>query len=196
MTFVLARVSVVLALIAPLVLPVSAAESGSNEVEIDVEGKDNHVASCQLLVLVQPLLILALEDRLGLVTRASSRALGDVIASQVGGNTFSECSVDVGNITLRLPASFSSATFVSGPEGNGASGHSYPAGTVITRHDPGNTAAVCQHIVMVGALIVGGGAFGLPTGKSGSVVHAVTTKNPDWGSACDIDVGAVTVIFG
>lgn len=172
-----ARVSAVhrgiLALV--ILLGIPGASGYGNEADVLVAADDSSVVVCQLLVLANVLVILEMESGLGLVARARELPALPLQTTEAG--SVAECRARVD--TLRFIGATEEPTIVTGPAVLASS-------VVVTgaRSD----AQVCSTMVIVNSIVIGGTAFGAPSGTSHGVVRTIPLSSS---ATCDAAVGEV-----
>lgn len=197
----------ILAMLLPLLAatmgmaPAATAAVASNVAHVTVGADHSGVATCQVLVVVRAVLILGLEDRLGL-TAAPTRAPVNLTTPPPNGRYYggdAECRSAIERLRLVYPSGEMAATrstYVSGPPG--VAGEAPRAAANLWRAavtGVGSAAAICQHLVIVDSVIIAGGAHGLPTGAlPGAVVLTAAPDRSGARAACSAEVGAVEVV--
>lgn len=190
-----------LLLVLTFVTPSATALIAGNGVRADVSGDASGLAACQVVVLVRAVIVLDVEDRLGLaVGTPSEPAAIHVPGTATFNGTLAECRVLVRHLTVTLPtkaeADAARSSYVSGPApvANETLQTAVNAWNVRVT-GAGSSAAVCQYIVLVSSVVIGGGAYGLPTGTAHQVLTSATTPAGDSGAdaRCSARVGRVEV---
>lgn len=146
-------------LLVPVALP-APARALSGEAEVEAVPAGTGAAVCQMAVYWRVVLVVEVEDRLGLASPA--RGGGSPPPFRPLATARAGCDVAVGVLTLRIPAAAGiRSTLVTGPPGFG------PAPQAL-EEDGG--FVVCRRVVLVESVVIGGGAAGLPTGRAGPVL--------------------------
>lgn len=188
--------------LAAVATPLAGGVIAGNRADIDVSAPGSAAASCQVLVLVNAVIVLDLEDGLALLSeRARAPATVAVpAASSLGSGSFAECRVILDTLRVVLPtrgeAAVARGSYVSGPPPV-ADEHVVGPGIRVDVTGAGSAAAACQFVVLVNSVILGGGAFGLPTGPAPHVL-AVPTEHAVGGegasASCEALVRSVEVV--
>lgn len=184
------RVLPIATCVALALLPGAVALVG-NEAEVDV-GPTSAIAVCQFAVLVRAVIILGLEDGLGLAAAPAAQGLAPVLAQAEPTTVYTaSCDVTLGTIRIVVPAGEATraGSHVSGPPwvGSPASFGNSASLTVA----PGGAAAICQHFLLIDSVVIMGGAFGLPAGASkGPLLVPSEERSAD----CRTEIGEVEII--
>lgn len=174
-----------------LILPPGAAALVGNEAEVDV-GATSALAVCQVAVLVRAVIILGLEDGLGLAVAPAAQGLAPTLAQVEPTTTYTaSCDVVLGTIRIIVPAGQAAraGSHVSGPPGI-ASPASIGNSASLTVA-PGGAAAICQHFLLIDSVVITGGAFGLPTGASKG---PLLVPSEERSAGCRTEIGEVEII--
>lgn len=167
-----------------LVVPAALAANGdANSATVTIAGTGHAVSICQLAIHAMPVILLQLEDGLGLATLAARESFRLDATSTSGGG--SSCLIDVGLLDIvGLPT-----TRVTGPTLVGEAEASLTTGPRMPQAE-GSSIAVCQRIILAGALLVGGGAYGLQADEDGVVdVEHRVVRGED--ASCDVRIGEI-----
>lgn len=179
------RPALAIAMLSTLILsPVASAVGNEAHVEADENGA---VAVCQLAVLVRAVIVLDLEDSLGLVARQADEPLSAALASAVPADApRASCDVTIGTLRIVVPAGESAraGSYVSGPPA--AAFAREPATSVA-----GDNVAICQHFLLIDSVIITGGAYGLPTGAS---AKPLLVSPGDGRASCRTGVGELEIV--
>lgn len=182
--------------------PLAGGVVAGNRADVDVDAPRSAAASCQVLVLVNAVIVLDLEDGLALLSeRARAPATITVpAAASLGSGSFAECRVILDTLRVVFPTHAEAATsrgsYVAGPPPV-ADEHRVGPGIRVDVTGDGSAAAVCQFVVLVNSVILGGGAFGLPTGPAPHVLTVPAERAGAGGGAtasCEALVRNVEVV--
>lgn len=178
-----------------MAVPGAAAPVATNSVTGVVASDNAAVASCQVLVLVNAVIVLELEDGLGLVSGLPAEpARIRVPATHGFSGTLAECRVIVDRLRVVLGDGDSSASYVSGPPPVSTEG------TVIERvrveiDGDGVAVALCQFVILVDSVILGGGPYGFPTGAAPGVLKVdASPAGAASDASCEANVNDVEVV--
>jgi hypothetical protein len=145
----------VLAVVLVFAAPAAGARMG-NDADVALAGARTAVALCQFAVLVNTVVVAGVEDSLGLVV-----AVGPPPQAPPGATATAECSTTTRNVTITVRG--------AGPTAGGLVLGPPPASGNVARvqlDGPEHAGAVCQALVLVNAVVVGGGALGLAPGPT------------------------------
>lgn len=172
-------------LLAPVALPAPAGAL-AGEADVDAVPDGTGAAVCQVALYWRVVLVVELEDRLGLASPL--RDAGSVMPIRPLATARAGCDVAVGVLTLRIPETAGTrSTLVTGPPGIASA----PQARVL--EDAGGLA-VCRRIVLVESVVIGGGAAGLPTGRLGPVLsHGDGPSDPAAAVRCHSQVEWVSI---
>lgn len=157
-------------IVSSLTLPPAFAHGPGDHAQAEVHATNSAAALCQLLVLVDALIILEAEDSLGLIASPPSEpALVDIPVQALQGGAVADCSVVIDELSVRFPSASSPllarSNYVSGPPSILATGGTRPGlEWNVNVTGAGSEARVCQVVIILGSIIVGGAAFGIDPG--------------------------------
>jgi len=161
-----------------------------NHAELVVEAPNSAAASCQVFILVHSLVIIEAEDSLALVTLPARTGLGaqlPALAEDEG--SIATCSTFIEEIHVNVPTGLGLApSFVSGPA------LAHEPSIVVTGEN--SDADACQYALMIGSIVIGGGAFGLPTGETSGMVTLNAPLSHGGEASCEAAVGTITIHEG
>lgn len=183
------RVLPIAACIALTLLP--GAGALGNEAEADV-GATSALAVCQVAVFVRAVVILGLEDSLGLAAAPAPRGLAPTLAQAEPATTYTaSCDVVVGTIRIIVPAGQAAraGSHVAGPPSVASS--AVLGNSAALTVAPGGAAAICQHFLLIDSVVITGGAFGLPAGASKG---PLLVPSEERSAACRTEIGEVEII--
>lgn len=177
--------SIVIAFLLALGLPGGGALG--NHAALDVSAPGSAAASCQLYVLVGSIVVLDVEDGLGLVALPPAQTLGARLAQAgAASESIATCSSVIERLVVRVPAgSGLGGTFVSGP-----ALHAEP---VVSVTGEGSDAAACEYAVVVDSIVMGGGAFGFPTGDAAGILSVAATTAPRGTASCEAAIREIVL---
>lgn len=175
-----ARSTVILACLL-FVLPGSAAIG--NEATVVHASEGNATAICQVAVIVGAVIIMGLEDGLGLVEPVRGTP-ADVVAliAPAGGGAAATCLSRIGELRVDVEGAGPAPVYVGGAA---------PAGSPPGAATAGGGIAVCQRVVIVSSVILGGTAYGLPAGYHPGALSIESASGDGAGAACEAGVGRV-----
>ncbi len=172
-----------------LTLPgVAAAPSawGTNVAIVEIASESNHVSSCQLLILVRPILFLAVEDTLGLATLRAKQRLVDVVMPG-DGEWRADCDVSIDRVVARFDTTAPAVSV--GPTAYGASSAGWGAGVrLVDSGSSSNHVSLCQHLVLIQPILIGGPAYGVNVNPSSNVLEFIHRER-----GCATHVGRVDI---
>jgi len=158
-----------------------AAASGdlaSNSATIEMGDGPQAAAVCQVVVLVNSLLVVQAEDKLGLVTSALREPVTLSLPASGGGSeaVVAECSVLLKKLRIvdgtAEGLAASRGSYVSGPSVVSEEARSVLENRVrLQIAGTQSSAAVCQLIVLVNSVVLGGSLLGLSPGYAPSVMR-------------------------
>lgn len=173
-------------LAAALLVPPSLALG--NHASVVVEADDSAAAACQVFVLVNSLVILRAEDSLALVApRASAPLSSQLGALQAEEGGVASCSTVIGALRLVVPPALGldGASFVSGA--------SLAPGPHVEVVGENSDAAVCQAAFLFRSIVIGGGAYGFPTGESTGLVSLQNDWVEGGHATCEAAIARIDV---
>lgn len=181
--------------------PAAWAHGPGNHANVEVHADHSAAAVCQVLVLADALILLEAEDTLGLVSLSSADAAQIVLPPRtVTPTATASCDVVIDSLDISFPGAdprYASANLVTGPP---------PAVLTQSGSRPGlqwhvdvtgagSEARVCQVVVIVGSIIMGGGAFDLGPGDAPIIDAKFTGEGTGGGgdARCRAVISSLTV---
>lgn len=181
-----------LTLILTTFLPEARAGIASNEATVTA-GDGSAAAVCQLLVLVRAVIILDLEDSLGLAAAPSERRLEQVLTPEsVTREVEATCDIMLHLLRVVVPPgeAVRARSYITGPP-SVAPETSVAENKLTLTTSSESAVAVCQYILLIDSVIIAGGAYDLPT--VGSIEpHLMPTGGGKAG--CSVELGRVEII--
>lgn len=185
-----------------LFAPLAIAHGPGDHAHVEVHADNSAAAACQVLVLADALIILEAEDTLGLVSIWSDEPAEIVLAAQAPATTaLADCSVVIDQLSISFPGADSSKL----ARGNRVTGPP-PVALATAGSRPGlewklevtgtgSEGVICQVVVIVGSIIMGGGAFGISGGHLPIIdMNAVSEgAGPTADARCRAAIGALTI---
>lgn len=185
------RALLLVILVATMLAP--GASGGENQFQATIAGQGNAIANCQLAIVIGSVLLLGMEDGLGLATLPSQAPPRLALPPSQGSAANATCETVVDELRIHGAQRHGAQTFVSGPQLVGTSDGVGTRGIVIPL-PYGNTVAVCQKTFYVDSLVLGGTAFGLSPGWNREPVRVTFVASPEATAQCRVDVLAIKFI--
>lgn len=175
--------------------PAALAGAVTNEAYVRSSGDGSAVAVCQLLIVVGAVVVVGLEDGLSLVTRRTEDALELTVSpGSAGAPVSASCDILLKKLRIVVPygEAVRARSYVSGAAAYGEDPF-FKNKLKMELGGPEDAAAICQHILLIDSVIIGGGVAGLRTGTSDGPL--LLSQTPDGAHAsCDVEVGSIEII--
>lgn len=171
--------AILLAILLPAI-PGSAALG--NHASVEVVAPDSAAAVCQVFLLVNSIVILEMEDSLGLVALPPLVPIEARLGvSAMGASSDAACSTLIERVAVYAPTPLAlGRSFVSGP--------ALAAAPAALGTGAGSDVAICQYALLLDSVVIGGGAYGLPTGHGRGLVAATLASSEGGRATCEAGV--------